>query len=72
MERLLDSPELAEMLKIPERTLDQWAYQGKGPAFIKTGRHRRYRERDIEAWLKANRRGGNELTKAIARTKSRR
>lgn len=58
MERLLDSAELAGKVNVPERTLDQWAYLGKGPAFVKIGRHRRYREADVEAWLAANRHGG--------------
>lgn len=57
-EQLLDSRELSKRLGIPVRTTDQWAYLGKGPAFIKVGRYRRYRSEDVEAWLDANRHGG--------------
>jgi hypothetical protein len=57
--KLLDSPGLSEIIDVPQRTLDQWAYLGKGPAFIKIGKHRRYRPEDVDAWLDANRRGGD-------------
>ena len=50
---LVTPVELAQRLRVPPRTLDQWAYRGSGPAFIKVGRHRRYRPEDIEAWLDA-------------------
>lgn len=48
---LLDSNELARELNVSIRTLDQWAYLGKGPAYLKLGKHRRYRREDIDAWL---------------------
>lgn len=48
---LLTTSELARRLQVPERTLDQWAYLGKGPPFIKVGRARRYDESDVQAWL---------------------
>jgi excisionase family DNA binding protein len=56
---LIDTRQLAENLQIPPRTLDQWAYLGKGPAFIRVGRHRRYRQADVEAWLDSQTRGGD-------------
>ena len=68
MKRMLSSSELSEMTQIPERTLDQWAYLRKGPAFVKIGRHRRYRESDVEAWLAASTHGG-ESTPSNARTR---
>jgi excisionase family DNA binding protein len=52
---LLTSDELSAELKIPKGTLNNWASQGLGPAFVKVGRHRRYRREDVEAWLTANR-----------------
>jgi DNA-binding transcriptional MerR regulator len=56
---LWDSREVGEHLGgIPIGTLDQWAYKGVGPAYIKVGRHRRYRPEDVEAWLDAQTRGG--------------
>ena len=59
MNELVTSAALAEQLGIPERTLGQWAYLGKGPAFIKVGHHRRYRKADIDAFVLANRHGGD-------------
>jgi excisionase family DNA binding protein len=61
---LIDTVTLARRTGIPERTFDQYAYQGKGPAFIKIGRHRRYRPEDVDAWLESNRRGGEPLDAA--------
>ena len=58
--RLITPPELAERLSVPLRTLDAWAYRRTGPAFVKLGRHRRYRPADVEAWL-------DEQAKASAR-----
>jgi excisionase family DNA binding protein len=48
---LITSPELAEYLKVPEGTLDQWASRGGGPFFHKVGAHRRYHPADVKAWL---------------------
>ena len=50
---LMDSDDVASFTKIPKRTLDQWAYRGIGPDFIKIGRHRRYRPEVVDAWLDA-------------------
>ena len=58
---LLDSQQLAGELRIPRRTLDQWAYRKTGPAFIRVGRHRRYRRADVEAWLDSQTHGGGEV-----------
>ena len=38
---------------IPPHTLEQWRSQGKGPKYIKVGRHVRYRWSDVQAWLDA-------------------
>ena len=43
--------ELEAKLALPERTLDQWRYVGKGPRFVRVGRHVRYRDEDIDAWV---------------------
>lgn len=52
---LWDSRTVATFLKVPPATLDQWAYRGGGPVFSKVGRHRRYRQSDVEAFVNANR-----------------
>ena len=54
-----DPPTIAAELGVPEQTLAQWRYLGKGPAFIKVGRHVRYHPEDVKAWLNANRHGGD-------------
>lgn len=59
MEDLLDTSRLASLLGVPQRTLDQWAYLNRGPAYIRVGRHRRYRASVVEAWLDSQTRGGD-------------
>jgi len=59
-QQLLTTSEVADLLRVPQRSLDQWAYQGSGPAFVRVGRYRRYRPADLEAWL-------NERTTTTAR-----
>jgi len=48
---LLTTAQLAELLQVPPRTIDDWAYDGVGPRFLKVGRARRYARRDVERWL---------------------
>ena len=55
MQRLLNSKEVAEVLQVPARLLDQWSYLGRGPAFTKVGRQRRYSEEDVQRYLTARR-----------------
>jgi excisionase family DNA binding protein len=52
-ETLLSPTDLAAELQVPEPTLRQWRYLGRGPAYVKVGRHVRYRRSDVEAWLEA-------------------
>jgi excisionase family DNA binding protein len=54
MVTLLDGPATAELLGVPEKTLAQWRYHGKGPAFVRVGKHVRYRVEDVEAFIAAN------------------
>jgi hypothetical protein len=58
MQRLMDSNELSELIVVPPRTLDSWAYRGIGPAYVRVGKYRRYRVEDVERWLADNVRGG--------------
>ncbi len=57
----LTSEEVAERFGIPPRTLDNWAYTGRGPAYLKIGRHRRYRIEDVLAYEETQRRGGGHV-----------
>ena len=42
--------EVSERLRVPEKTLAQWASQRKGPKYARFGRHCRYRLSDVIAW----------------------
>ncbi|MGW5318399.1 helix-turn-helix domain-containing protein [Nocardia thailandica] len=46
----LSTEEVSRRLKIPEKTLANWASLGKGPRFARMGRYRRYRFSDLLAW----------------------
>jgi excisionase family DNA binding protein len=50
-EALLTSEEVAELLRVPARTLDRWAYRGEGPPFGRIGRYRRYDPEDLRRWI---------------------
>jgi hypothetical protein len=45
--------EVGERIRVPEKTLAQWASQGKGPKYARFGRHCRYRLSDLIAWENA-------------------
>lgn len=46
----LSRPDLAGRLKLPVTTLTKWAYEKKGPRYVKIGRHCRYKLSDVIAW----------------------
>jgi len=50
-ERLLTPNELSRHLGIPTTTLANWRYLRKGPAFVRIGRHVRYRTCDVLEWV---------------------
>jgi excisionase family DNA binding protein len=50
--RHLSKEELSERLGVPVETLKRWRRTGHGPAFIRAGKHVRYRVADVEAWEK--------------------
>jgi excisionase family DNA binding protein len=52
--KLLTPQEAADHLAMPHGTLRQWRYHGKGPTFVRVGRHVRYRLEDLDAFLDAN------------------
>jgi predicted site-specific integrase-resolvase len=56
---LLSSADVAELLDVSERTLEFWRYAGKGPAYVKVGKRVRYRPVDVEAYVEAQRQGGD-------------
>jgi excisionase family DNA binding protein len=50
--RLLIPEEVAEILGVPVTTLYQWRHKRVGPKSLRVGRHLRYREADLETWLR--------------------
>lgn len=54
----LSRQELAGRLKLPSKTLAQWATHGRGPRFSKIGRFVRYKLSDVIAWEDAQATGG--------------
>jgi len=52
--RLLTADEVAERLAVPERWVMEASRRGELPV-VRLGRFRRFDERDIEAWLDAQR-----------------
>jgi excisionase family DNA binding protein len=53
MTEIEDTESVAAYLGVPTKTLEQWRYVGKGPAYAKVGKHVRYRRTDVDAWLDA-------------------
>jgi predicted site-specific integrase-resolvase len=49
-DRLVTPDEFADELGIPVKTLSEWRSRGIGPAYVKVGRHVRYRRGAIDKW----------------------
>jgi excisionase family DNA binding protein len=48
---LLTQSEVAELLRLSERTLERWRVIGGGPAFCKFGKRVLYRRADLDQWI---------------------
>ena len=53
----LTQHEVAELLRLPERTLEDWRLTHAGPPYLKLGRHVRYDVQDVLAWVREHRHG---------------
>lgn len=54
---MLKTDEVAEMLGVAPRTLEDWRCRGGGPPYVSVSRRCvRYRLRDVETWLEARNR----------------
>jgi hypothetical protein len=53
MTDLLDPPAVADLLGVPEATLAQWRYLGRGPAYFRVGRHIRYSRAGLATYLES-------------------
>jgi excisionase family DNA binding protein len=49
--RILTPLEVAELLQIPVRTLEEWRLRKYGPPYRKLGRHVRYEINAVMAWF---------------------
>ena len=50
LDQLLTPPDVSTYLGVPLGTLANWRYLGRGPAYLRVGRHVRYRRSDVAAW----------------------
>lgn len=53
----LTQREVAELLRLPARTLEDWRQTRQGPPYFKLGRHVRYRRDEVLAWVEGRRHG---------------
>jgi excisionase family DNA binding protein len=51
MTTLLTQDQLADYLQIPVRTIEGWRFRQYGPRALRMGKHVRYRESDVQAWI---------------------
>ena len=62
---LLTTQEAAKRLAVKKSTLEAWRTRGGGPVFVKYGRVVRYREEDLETFLRLSlRRNTSETSPA--------
>ena len=54
-EKLMTLPEIASYLNMKERTIYEWAQQGKIPSF-KLGNVWRFKREDIDVWIEERKR----------------
>ncbi|AYG05206.1 DNA-binding protein [Gryllotalpicola protaetiae] len=53
----LTQREVAEALRLPERTLEDWRQTRQGPPYVKLGHHVRYEQAELLAWVRERRHG---------------
>ena len=53
----LTQHELSELLRLPERTLEDWRLTHTGPPYLKLGRPVRYDVQDVLVWVQEHRHG---------------
>jgi excisionase family DNA binding protein len=61
---LATSEEVAAYLQVSMRTIEDWAYRGRGPRFTMAGDQRRYKWEDVDAYLAERERGGRPSARA--------
>jgi excisionase family DNA binding protein len=53
----LTQSEVAELLRLPVRTVEDWRLTRLGPPWVKLGRHVRYEQSELLAWVRGRRHG---------------
>ncbi len=53
----LTQHERSELLRLPERTLEDWRLTDTGPPSLKLGGHVRYDVQDVLSWIQEHRHG---------------
>ena len=48
------TPQVADILGVPESTVVAWRSSGVGPTFARVGKHVRYQAEDVVAWIEEN------------------
>ena len=51
-DKVLTTQEAADLLKVKRQTLEAWRLRGGGPAYLKFGKAVRYRESDLDDFIK--------------------
>jgi excisionase family DNA binding protein len=62
LDHLLSPDEVAEYLGVPIATLYAWRGRHTGPRAVRVGRHLRYRENDLAAWIESQATGGRRAS----------
>ena len=57
---LWSTAELADVLGVPASTVANWRSSGVGPKFIRVGKHVRYDQTDVVAWIEGNKHAQTE------------
>ena len=52
---LMSIEDLAEFLGVPVATIYDWRVDGKGPCGVRVGRHVKFTQADVLAWIDAQR-----------------
>ncbi len=47
----MTTKQVADLLQVPVATLYRWRYYSDGPSSFRVGRHLRYRQAEVEAWI---------------------
>lgn len=64
LDLLLTPGDVSDYLGIPKGTLANWRSAGRGPAYLRVGRHVRYRQSAVAAWTASLSRDTEPRTRA--------